>query len=294
MLALTAFSLMHVPINVPSLSASTGKEDINMDDELMMHGYSNLISGALGGLQNYMCYSNSLLYFKSNGGGKIPGLILAAVTFYFFIVGPDSVSYLPRCMAGCLLIHLGIELAKEALWDSLEYFDSYEYLSVLVITLTMTVYGMTNGLEVGAFLSVCVLTLQMSRSFAKPIRKRIQATTLRSSRFRPRAQRDFLSKPAEEGGDNVLSSVTVLQLHGTYFFANASIFLQEFDTILKTSSMLDCLILDFTLVGYIDSSAQSTLASCLRMARGYEVALVLVRGSKEGFACRFVEYFFAP
>ena len=52
------YSLMHVPINIPSLSISTGKE-VDMNTELLAHGISNVLAGCLGGLQNYLCYSNS-------------------------------------------------------------------------------------------------------------------------------------------------------------------------------------------------------------------------------------------
>lgn len=49
-LALTAFSIMHVPINVPSLGTSTSSS-FDMNHELIVHGISNLLSGACGGLQ---------------------------------------------------------------------------------------------------------------------------------------------------------------------------------------------------------------------------------------------------
>lgn len=54
-----------------------------------------------------MCYSNSLLYYKCNGGGHISGYLMTAVTAVFFYVGPDVVYYMPRVMPGCLLIHIG-------------------------------------------------------------------------------------------------------------------------------------------------------------------------------------------
>jgi len=52
------YSLMHVPINIPSLSISTGKE-VDMNTELLAHGVSNMFAGIFGGLQNYLCYCNS-------------------------------------------------------------------------------------------------------------------------------------------------------------------------------------------------------------------------------------------
>jgi SulP family sulfate permease len=104
---------MHVPINIPSLSMSTGKV-VDMNNELIAHGYSNIISGFCGGLQNYLCYSNSLLYFKCHGKGKFSGYLLVVITAVFFIIGPSMVYYIPRAMAGCLLMHVGIDLTREA------------------------------------------------------------------------------------------------------------------------------------------------------------------------------------
>ena len=49
---------MHVPINIPSLSITTGA-DVDMNAELIAHGLSNVFTGAIGGLQNYLCYCNS-------------------------------------------------------------------------------------------------------------------------------------------------------------------------------------------------------------------------------------------
>ena len=42
--ALTIFSLMHVPINIPSLSMSC-HHTVDMNNELMAHGWSNIVSG---------------------------------------------------------------------------------------------------------------------------------------------------------------------------------------------------------------------------------------------------------
>lgn len=43
-MALTIFSIMHVPINIPSLSLSV-KQHIDMNNELIAHGISNIVSG---------------------------------------------------------------------------------------------------------------------------------------------------------------------------------------------------------------------------------------------------------
>jgi MFS superfamily sulfate permease-like transporter len=88
-----------------------------MNQELIAHGYANMFSGAFGGLQTYMTYSNSVLYAKSGGKGKISSLLIVAMTMLLFVIGPSIASFLPRCMAGTLLLHIGIDLALEGVYD---------------------------------------------------------------------------------------------------------------------------------------------------------------------------------
>jgi SulP family sulfate permease len=91
--------------------------DTDMNQELIAHGYANMFSGAFGGLQTYMTYSNSVLYAKSGGKGKISSLLIVAMTMLLFVIGPSIASFLPRCMAGTLLLHIGIDLALEGVYD---------------------------------------------------------------------------------------------------------------------------------------------------------------------------------
>ena len=75
LVALTLFSLIHVPINIPAFAIST-KTDVEMNDELIAHGYSNLLAGFGGGLQNYMAYTVRCNYTLFDDG-----CILAFLTF---------------------------------------------------------------------------------------------------------------------------------------------------------------------------------------------------------------------
>ena len=49
-------SLIHVPVNVPALAATTGVE-ADLNKELRAHGVANLLCGLSGALQTYMAYS---------------------------------------------------------------------------------------------------------------------------------------------------------------------------------------------------------------------------------------------
>jgi len=69
------------------------------------------------GLQNYLCYANSVLYAQSNGEGIWSGLTITFLTVLLFFFGPSIAAYIPRCMAGTLLLHVGMDLLLEGVYD---------------------------------------------------------------------------------------------------------------------------------------------------------------------------------
>ena len=274
---------MHVPINIPSLSMSTHR-DVDINKELVAHGYSNLISGCFGGLQNYLCYSNSLLYYKCRGGGKLSGYLIALITAGFFYIGPTVVTFMPRVMPGCLLIHIGLDLSMEALVDSWTTFDSLEYSSIVAITVVMTFYGMTAGLALGVICAALTFTLQTSRHVT-PIRGRMCAQTLRSSRWRSVKAKEVLNKLSRH--------IIAIQLQGHLFFGNATILAAEVERIIRHSVVVFgrndiwFVILDFTLVVGIDSSAAETILKIFKYCRRNKIRLCYSAGSENGFPCMF-------
>lgn len=52
------------------------------------------------GLQNYMAYTQSVVYDRSGGRGKRSGTAVALATAGLYVVGPTIASFIPRCMAG--------------------------------------------------------------------------------------------------------------------------------------------------------------------------------------------------
>eukprot|EP00931_Biecheleriopsis_adriatica_P105342 TRINITY_DN7989_c0_g1_i1.p1 TRINITY_DN7989_c0_g1~~TRINITY_DN7989_c0_g1_i1.p1 ORF type:complete len:401 (-),score=69.02 TRINITY_DN7989_c0_g1_i1:65-1267(-) len=187
-------------------------------------------------------------------------------------------------MAGCLLIHVGLDLTREGLWDSLRHFDSFEYAGVVLIAATMTILGMTTGLGLGMVLSALSFTLQHMRH-SEPIRGTMPATTLRSSANRSQAEKQIL--------DEKMRWLLVVQLQGTLFFGNATTLLSRCEDMLhdwemaataaQGSSARIAMILDFTLVRSLESSAAETIAKIYLVAQKHGAALVYNRGSTDGF-----------
>jgi len=51
MAALSFFGILHVPINIPALAIAAQEDDLNLNRELIAHGFSNAISGFVGSIQ---------------------------------------------------------------------------------------------------------------------------------------------------------------------------------------------------------------------------------------------------
>jgi SulP family sulfate permease len=262
-----------------------------------------MLAGACGGLQNYMAYTQSVLYDKSGGTGKVSGIAVAIVTGVLFFIGPTIATYIPRCMAGTLLLHVGIDLFLEGIWDSFGRFDSLEYSGIWLIVMVMTLYGMEAAMVAGGVAAVSTYAVQ-SVAYLSPIRGIMPATTLRSSHWnRSHGANEVLDDP-DEGRSRIL----VVQLQGHLFFGNMATFTEQMHNLLITRSsdkgtspsgmsiipesdtLPPCvLILDFSLVIGIDSSAAQAIVK-LRdiILNQYKVQMcIFVTGSPEGFPTEY-------
>lgn len=215
MIALVMFSLIHVPINIPAFAVSSDV-DVDMNTELMAHGYSNGIVGIMGGLQNYMAYTQSIIYYKSGGSGRSSSLAVALCTTILFFIGPNIASYMPRCMAGTLLLHCGIDLFLEGVYDSYGKYDYLEYAGILAIASVMTLAGMEAALIAGAISALLTYAIQ-SVAYPKPIRGSMTAATLRSSEWNRSPDAFQILDSEVTGRINIL----VLQFQGHLFFGYA-------------------------------------------------------------------------
>lgn len=119
-----------MPINVPALAFNIGEDNLNLDRELIAHGVSNALSGFMGSIQNYLVYTNSVLFIKTGGDSRLSGILLAIFTFGIMVVGPAIIGFIPRMMVGVLIFILGFELLLEALWKPWKKLKRLEYWTV--------------------------------------------------------------------------------------------------------------------------------------------------------------------
>ncbi|RYP06281.1 hypothetical protein DL765_009552 [Monosporascus sp. GIB2] len=208
MFALTFFSLLHVPINVPALAQSTGEDNADLNHELKLHGYSNFFSGLAGSMQNYLVYANTLFFMRSGGDSRLAGFMLAGLTFVMLVIGPVIIGYIPIMMVGTLIFVLGFELLEDALVAPRRKLKIAEYLTIVAIILTMGIYDFVAGIFLGIVLAFVSAIFHASRVPA--IRATYTGDQVGSMVRRNPSQHHFLQQVAQQ--------TYIIKLSGFLFF----------------------------------------------------------------------------
>ncbi|RKF61325.1 Uncharacterized protein C24H6.11c [Erysiphe neolycopersici] len=208
MFALTFFGILHVPINVPSLAFAIGEDYVDLNSELLAHGASNTLSGLFGSFQNYLVYTNSVIFIKSGSGSWLGGIMLAIATGIIMIMGSLIIGFIPIMMVGVLMFILGIHLLKEAIWDPRKKLKLLEYLTVVIIVIVMGIYDFVIGIFVGIALALTSLVFQTSQIPA--VRAIYSGEVVGSTVHRSPIQYRYLK--------NVGQQIRVVKLNGFLFF----------------------------------------------------------------------------
>ncbi|KAI4223731.1 MAG: hypothetical protein L6R36_005197 [Xanthoria steineri] len=268
MLALTFFGIIHVPINVPALGFSVGEDNVDVDRELKAHGLSNALSGFSGSVQNYLVYTNSVLFVRSGGNSRVAGVMLAAATFGVLVSGPMIIGYIPIMVVGALIFFLGIDLVREALVEPWGKVHRLEYLTILIIVVTMGAWDFVIGILVGILLACVSFVLQTSRVSA--IRNSLSGSIAASTVRRHPIQNRFLQEAGKQ--------IYVLKLAGYLFFGTIVGVEKQIRALLHEKferEPIRFLILDLQNVVGIDFSAAEAFTRIKRILDVRGVTLII-------------------
>ncbi|KAF1924423.1 sulfate transporter family protein [Didymella exigua CBS 183.55] len=248
MFALSFFGIIHVPINVPALGAAVKEDNLDVNRELIAHGISNTLSGFVGSIQNYLVYANSVMFIANGGDSRIAGSLLALATGAVWIAGPAMIGYIPICLVGALIFLLGIDLMKEALWDTFGKCHKLEYLTIVAIVLIMGIHDFVVGIFVGIVLACVSYVVQSSRHPA--IRGSYSGVVAESTVRRPRADVRYLNK--------VRGQIRVVKLGGFLFFGTIVSVEENLRSLIDDDTFeeqpVSFIVVDFTHVTAVDFS----------------------------------------
>ncbi|GAA5859563.1 hypothetical protein JCM1840_006350 [Sporobolomyces johnsonii] len=285
-LALVFFGLLHVPINVPALAISVGEDNVDTDRELVAHGISNVASGLLGSVPNYLCYVNSVLFYSVGGSTRISGFLLALGSLGVLVAGPGVIGFLPVCVVAALIFILGIDLVKEALVDTYGRVSHFEYASIWAVVFIMTIWDFVIGLAAGLILASVSFVIMSSQRRA--IRSILSGSVAHSTVRRHPKQSAFLKEVGRQ--------IRVIKLQGFLFFGTISSCEATVRKILEAASWssnpIRFLVLDFSMASGVDFSAAEAFVRMQRLLDERGVQLVLCGcpvDSSVGVALRSVD-----
>ncbi|BGP52976.1 hypothetical protein JCM8202v2_000533 [Rhodotorula sphaerocarpa] len=284
-LALVFFGLLHVPINVPSLAISIGEDNVDTNRELVAHGVSNLASGVIGSVPNYLVYVNSLLFYQNGGTTRTSGFMLSLGSLGVLLAGPSVIGYLPICVVAALIFILGFDLVKEALWDTYGRVSNFEYGTIWIIVAVMTIWDFTIGLAVGLILACVSFVILSSRRRA--IRSILNGEVVQSCVRRHPNQSSFLKDAGRQ--------IRIIKLQGFLFFgtiSNVEIAVRKIlDGANWSKDPIRYLVVDFSAASGVDFSAAEAFVRMQRLLDERGVVLVLCGcpfDSEVGIALRSV------
>ncbi|CCF57184.1 hypothetical protein KAFR_0C01910 [Kazachstania africana CBS 2517] len=273
MLALTFFGILHVPINVPALAMSVQMDKYDVDKELIAHGLSNLVSGMFGSIQNYLVYTNSVLFIRAGADSPFAGYLLIFLTIVVMLIGPVIISFIPICIVGSLIFLLGYELLVEALLDTWDKLTTFEYVTVVVIVLTMGIVDFVLGIIVGILIACFKFLIDSSK--LQTINGEFSGKVAKSTVNRDLIQSKFLNGIGDQ--------IYVLKLQNLLFFGTIISIEEKIDKLLEMSDrnsskrQIKYLILDFRNINAdnIDYSAAEGFNRIKRLTESKNIQLII-------------------
>lgn len=269
MLALTFFGILHVPINVPALAVTVNMDEVDVDRELVAHGYSNAISGLVGSIQNYLVYTNSVLFIRAGADDRLAGVLLAVATGAVMMAGPVVIGYIPICVVGSLIYLLGYELLKEALYDTYGRLTKIEYSTIIIIVVVMGAWDFVYGVFAGILLAC--LSFVVEAATTPVVQGMYTGVVARSTVLRHPKQQDFLK--------DVGNQICVVKLQGTLFFGSIGgvegSIRSRFEVDNFKQDPVKFLILDMKGVVSIDFSAAEGFRRILNLTNEFNTQLII-------------------
>jgi SulP family sulfate permease len=229
--------------------------------ELLAQGAANIGASLFGGLPATGTIARTATNVRAGARGPIAGMMHAGFLLLFMLLAAPLFAYVPlAALAGVLVV---------VAWNMAE---KYEFLTllrssrgdavVLLATFLLTVFrDLTEGIVVGFALGAVLFIRRMAGATG------IEALADRADAADPRTPYDSRLATDEE--------VVVYRLSGAFFFGTASILNAVLDRI---GDRHKALVVDFSAVPFVDSTAANAIAAIARKAGRHKVR-VFVTGA---------------
>ncbi|MEC7848938.1 MAG: SulP family inorganic anion transporter [Candidatus Neomarinimicrobiota bacterium] len=243
------------------------KEDFDLDKELRLTGYSNILAGIAGTPAGYLTLSETSLAYNIGSRSRLPSIIVAVFCGIALLIGAQALSIFPKVILGGLLLNLGLEFLVEWLVDTWKRLHNSDYLVIVLILIVIGTVGFLEGIVIGLLMSIALFVINYSK--VEVVKYELTGKTFNSNVERS----EYLRKILDDNGDQIF----ILPLQGFIFFGTANKLLQRvLDRIESdTSNSMKYLLSDFRQVTGMDSSAVNSFNKLKIMAENHQFQILL-------------------
>jgi SulP family sulfate permease len=264
LLAILFVTISTLLLNTTGIEIATRRE-ANIDRDLQVLGFANILTAALGGYVSCTSWSRSVLLRTAGASTRLAGLTVAAISAAMIVVDPGFLGYVPKYALGGLLIFLGWGLVYQWLIVSWRQLPLLEYLSLVAITLLIINWGFVAGVLIGVVIGCATFALSASRVNA--IKFNFDSTEYRSSLDRGSDEQAVLRAHGRQ--------IQGMALQSYLFFGSANRVYQHVKALLAQQRDCRFLIFDFRRVTGVDSSATQSFAQIKQAAANAGATIVL-------------------
>ena len=243
------------------------KEDFDLDKELRLTGYSNILVGITGAPAGYLTLSETSLAYNIGSRSRLPSIIVAIFCGIALLVGAQILSIFPKVILGGLLLNLGLEFLVEWLVDTWKRLNKSDYLVILLILIVIGTVGFLEGVVIGLLMSIVLFVVNYSK--VEVVKYELTGKTFNSNVERSAYLRQIL----DDNGDHVF----ILPLQGFIFFGTANRLLQRVLNRIESDSgdSIKYFLSDFRQVTGMDSSAVNSFNKLKIMAENHQFQILL-------------------
>jgi SulP family sulfate permease len=240
--------------------------DLDINKDLQTTGITNLIASVFGAPASYLIISDTALATQMGARSRFAGIFLGLFIAVIFFLGGQILSYVPKFVAGGMILFIGLSLLAEWLIDARKSFPPIDYLIVISILLVVEFIGFLEGVGAGIFASVIIFVIRYSS--INLVKNAGDGNRFRSSKDRPIPDQRLLDHYAHQS--------LILQLQGFIFFGTANSLYETIRSYVDSSETpLRFVMLDLDLVRGIDSSAVKSFEKIMQLLNKNDIYLFL-------------------
>lgn len=224
--------------------------------ELVAQGVANVASGLFGGICVTGTIARTATNVRSKAHGPVAGILHGVFLLLFILIAAPLASFIPlACLAGVLAVVAWNMIERHAIITLLR--SSRGDAAVLLTTLLLTVFrDLLEAIVVGFALGSVLFIRRMSNIAD------VESDTPFVAEDRADSQVSVPQDGTALAGD---PDIVVFRISGVFFFGATAAFGSVLDRIGDTRRAL---VIDFSAVPFLDSTAANTLAGLVQKVRG--------------------------